>query len=65
MLVFDELKKNDLQLRLVAIMLLAGLFILLTGLVVGAGRFVGRIPVAFGDAAVSLYPIARRARKNS
>jgi len=32
MLVFDELKKNDLQLRLVAIMLLAGLFILLTGL---------------------------------
>jgi penicillin-binding protein 2 len=32
MLVFDELKKNDLQLRLVAVMLVVGLFILLVGL---------------------------------
>lgn len=32
MLVFDELKKNDFQLRLVAITLAAGLFILLAGL---------------------------------
>ena len=32
MLVFDELKKNDLQLRLVAVMLVAGLCILLIGL---------------------------------
>ncbi len=32
MLVFDELKKNDPQLRLVAVVLLAGLFILLAGL---------------------------------
>jgi len=32
MLVFDELKKNDPQLRLVAVVLLGGLFILLAGL---------------------------------
>ena len=32
MLVFDELKKNDPQLRLVAVMLTGGLFILLVGL---------------------------------
>ena len=32
MLIFDELKKNDLQLRLVAMVLAAGLFILLAGL---------------------------------
>jgi penicillin-binding protein 2 len=32
MLIFDELKKNDQQLRLVAMVLAAGLFILLTGL---------------------------------
>ena len=32
MLIFDELKKNDPQLRLVALVLAAGLFILLAGL---------------------------------
>src|SRR5690349_9726061 len=32
MLVIDELKKNDPQLRLVALMLAAGLFVLLAGL---------------------------------
>src|SRR5258708_27670170 len=32
MLIFDELKKNDPQLRLVAVMLLAGLGLLLAGL---------------------------------
>jgi penicillin-binding protein 2 len=32
MLVFDELKKNDLQLRLIAVMLVAGLFVLFVGL---------------------------------
>ena len=32
MLVFDELKKNDLQLRLVAVMLVAGLLVLFVGL---------------------------------
>ena len=32
MLIFDELKKNDAQLRLVAVVLLAGLLVLLIGL---------------------------------
>src|SRR5215469_13125704 len=43
MLIFDELKKNDPQLRFVAAALAAGFFILLTGLwwvqVVSAGEF--------------------------
>src|SRR5882757_9203082 len=47
MLIVDELKKNDPQLRLVAILLVAGLFILLTGLwwvqVVSAREYQARL----------------------
>ena len=47
MLIFDELKKNDPQLRLVAGMLAAGLFILLAGLwwvqVVSAREYQGHL----------------------
>jgi penicillin-binding protein 2 len=47
MLIFDELKKNDQQLRFVAVVLAAGLFILLTGLwwvqIVSARKYEGHL----------------------
>ena len=59
MLVFDELKKNDPQLRLVAMLLAAGLLHFAGGLVVGAGRLGARIPGASGHAGVSHHPAFR------
>ena len=48
MLIVDELKKNDPQLRLVALVLVGGLFILVTGLwwvQVVSAREIGRAHV--------------------
>jgi len=62
MLIFDELKKNDPQLRLLAVVLAGGLFVLLAGC--GGCRSFPRANMkAFGDAVVSHRPHSRRARE--
>ena len=65
MLIFDELKKNDPQLRLVAVVLAGGLVRFARRLVVGAGRLRARIREPSGNAVLPHRAHSRRARKNS